>query len=132
MVRKNVVPEPSEYLRAGVMAALTISLAVTTTGCLYALAAGAGAGTAVVVSDDRKVGQQASDAGVTASVKTKLAADGQVSAMAINVDTYEGVVTLHGHVESQAQADRAVAIAGGTKGVERVESRLVVLPDASE
>ena len=66
------------------------------------------------------------DAGITTSVKTKLAADDTVKAYQIDVDTQEGVVTLTGTVPTAAARDRAVQLARETDGVTRVEDRLTV------
>lgn len=74
----------------------------------------------------RGVGQTLDDAGITAKVKTALAAEKDVSAMAINVDTMQGKVTLTGRVSSQTEADRAVQVARGIEGVKSVDSRLTV------
>ena len=45
---------------------------------------------------------------------------------AIDVDTKNGVVTLTGTVESQAEADKAVSVAKGIRGVTNVKSKLKV------
>jgi hyperosmotically inducible protein len=66
------------------------------------------------------------DATLTASVKTKLAADDIVKASAVNVDTNDHIVTLSGAVASKAAKDRAVAIAKGTSGVTSVVDKLTV------
>ena len=60
------------------------------------------------------------DAGITTNVKTKLAADADVSAYQVDVDTRNGVVTLTGVVETQAAKDQALAIARDTDGVRDV------------
>ena len=67
-----------------------------------------------------------SDAALTASVKTRLAADDLVKATAINVDTADHVVTLKGTVASLAGKSRAEQIAKSTKGVTRVINLLTV------
>ncbi|HEV8199010.1 MAG TPA: BON domain-containing protein [Candidatus Polarisedimenticolia bacterium] len=66
------------------------------------------------------------DATVTGTVKTKLAADSQVSAGEIKVDTTNGVVTLTGNIDSQAAKDRAIQIARDTKGVTQVKDMISV------
>jgi hyperosmotically inducible protein len=68
----------------------------------------------------------ASDSWITTKVKSDLAVEKDVSAMDIHVTTYEGVVTLSGTVETQAEADRAVAIASEIKGVKSVVNNLQV------
>lgn len=69
---------------------------------------------------------QLSDAEITASVKTRLAADPDVAALNIDVDTLEGVVTLSGRVESAAEKSEAERVARGTDGVRRVNNNLLV------
>ncbi|MEO7276155.1 MAG: BON domain-containing protein, partial [Vicinamibacterales bacterium] len=66
------------------------------------------------------------DATLTASVKTKLAADDMVKASAVNVDTNAHIVTLTGVVGSKAAKERALAIAKGTTGVTSVVDKLTV------
>jgi len=66
------------------------------------------------------------DAGITSTVKTKMAADNTVKASEINVDTHNHVVTLNGTVGSNAEKERAVMIARNTKGVTSVVDNLTV------
>ena len=66
------------------------------------------------------------DAGVTASVKTKMAADPDVKAMRIEVDTKNGVVTLTGNVDSTVEKDQAIRIARETSGVRDVVDMITV------
>lgn len=66
------------------------------------------------------------DAGVTASVKSKLAADDTVKAYEINVDTQNHVVTLSGDVQSSAAKDQALRLARETQGVREVVDKLTV------
>lgn len=71
------------------------------------------------------------DAGITTAVKSKLAADDNVSAFQVDVDTAEGVVTLTGNVGSQAARERAVMLARDTDGVRDVVDNLDVSPTAA-
>jgi hyperosmotically inducible protein len=66
------------------------------------------------------------DAGITADVKTTLAADDTVKAYQIDVDTREHVVTLSGNVPSVAEKERAVALARNTEGVQNVIDNITV------
>jgi len=66
------------------------------------------------------------DATVTGTVKTKLAADDQVKAGEIRVESANGVVTLTGNIDSQAAKDRALQIARETKGVVQVKDMISV------
>ena len=67
-----------------------------------------------------------SDAGITTAVKTKLAADSEVNASQVNVDTSKRVVTLTGTVDTQAAKTRAEQIASQTNGVVSVIDNLNV------
>ncbi len=70
------------------------------------------------------------DSVITTKVKTKLAGEKLSSLAKVKVDTDDkGVVYLSGHVESQKQADQAVAIAKATEGVRSVKSDLVIKKD---
>jgi hyperosmotically inducible periplasmic protein len=73
-----------------------------------------------------KVGNAVEDGVITAKVKTALLADPDVKGLKIDVDTKNGVVTLSGTVEKNANLDRAVKIARDTDGVKSVENQLVV------
>jgi hyperosmotically inducible protein len=71
-----------------------------------------------------------SDAGITTSVKTQLAADDVVKAREINVDTRDKVVTLTGVVQSTEEETKALQIARNTKGVASVIDNISVAPPA--
>ena len=77
-------------------------------------------------STNVSAGQQIDDATITASVKTKLAADTDVAAHNIDVDTVEGVVTLTGKVDDWDEKREAESIARGTDGVRSVVNNLTV------
>jgi hyperosmotically inducible protein len=68
----------------------------------------------------------ARDAAITAEIKGKLAADPELSAMAIDVDTEGGRVTLSGTAPSHAAIGRATLLALETHGVREVVSTLQV------
>jgi hyperosmotically inducible periplasmic protein len=74
--------------------------------------------------DDRST---VGDAGITASIKTKMLADSTVGGLKINVDTTNGVVSLTGDVKSAAEKRRAVAIARETDGVKSVNDKLEIV-----
>lgn len=65
-----------------------------------------------------------SDAGITAAVKAALAADPALSALRIDVDTRDGVVTLTGPAPDEKSRERAAVIAAAPEGVKRVDNRL--------
>lgn len=74
----------------------------------------------------------APDAWVTTKVKLALATDEAVSARAVNVDTVEGRVTLHGSVGSEAEKAKAEQVARGIEGVREVRNLLQVVPASAK
>lgn len=72
-----------------------------------------------------------SDAGITTSVKARLAADDFVQAYQVDVDTSNRVVTLRGDVQTEAQKEHVVLIARETDGVRDVIDQLRVSPTAA-
>jgi hyperosmotically inducible protein len=72
------------------------------------------------------IADSAADTTITAKVKTALAADGQLSAMSISVNTTNKVVTLTGPAPTQADSDRATSLAQAVEGVTEVRNQLTV------
>ena len=70
------------------------------------------------------------DAGITTNVKSKMAADDNVKAYQIDVDTSNGVVTLSGDVDSSLAKERAEQIARTTDGVRDVVDNITVTATA--
>jgi hyperosmotically inducible periplasmic protein len=70
------------------------------------------------------------DAGITAAVKTALAADPKLSAVQIDVSTEGGTVTLSGPAPDERSRERAEVLAAAPAGVNHVDNRLVVTPAA--
>jgi osmotically-inducible protein OsmY len=68
----------------------------------------------------------AADITITTKVKAALAADDQLSALAISVNTTNKVVTLTGPAPTQAAFDRASAMAQAVDGVSEVKNQLTV------
>lgn len=73
-----------------------------------------------------KLGDTVSESALTAKIKSKMALDDRVKALAINVDTSGTVVTLRGNVASKDEHDRALRLARDTAGVTRVVDRLQI------
>ena len=71
-----------------------------------------------------------SDAGITTSVKSQLAAGDLVKARNIDVATQNRVVTLTGRVQSEQEQTKALEIARGTRGVADVVDNLSIAPIA--
>ncbi len=67
-------------------------------------------------------GEYFDDTAITAKVKAKFVEDKAVSASAINVETFKGVVQLSGFANSQAEANQAVTLAANTSGVKSVKN----------
>lgn len=74
------------------------------------------------------MGEKIDDITITATVSTGLAKDPDLSAIKINVDTKDGVVTLNGPAPSAGAKDKATEIAKQVKGVTSVNNQLVVTP----
>ncbi len=66
------------------------------------------------------------DTAITTKVKADIIAEPGLSALKIDVDTKDGVVTLTGTVDSAAMKDRAQQVAQGVSGVKSVVDNLVV------
>jgi len=108
---------------------LAVGLLLVSTGlagCVAAVVGGAAAGGYYAGKDERSAERIAADAGITADVKARLIAEPGIRALLINVDTYEGVVTLKGEVKTAAQRTTAVGLARKVKGVKSVRNELVV------
>jgi hypothetical protein len=71
-------------------------------------------------------GEYVDDTVITTKVKTALAADPDVKATEVQVETFKGVVQLSGFVSSAAAADKAVSLARGVQGVKEVKNNTVV------
>lgn len=70
------------------------------------------------------------DAWITTKVKMQLLTDDTVDGLDVDVDTFNGRVTLHGKVVSEAVKSQAAKIARGVDGVDEVRNLLAVVPDA--
>lgn len=81
---------------------------------------------APAAGDNQTVGEQVDDGVITTKVKSALLADDTVKGLDINVETAQGMVSLNGVVDSQAQVDMAAQIAKGVEGVKDVQNNLTV------
>jgi hyperosmotically inducible protein len=79
-----------------------------------------------VAEGANQVQRAATDAGLTAKIKSKMALVDTVKAINIDVDTTNGIVTLNGFVPDAQARDRAVQLARETEGVVSVEDRLTI------
>jgi hyperosmotically inducible protein len=69
------------------------------------------------------------DPWITTRVKIALLSNRDAPGLPVNVDTNEGVVTLHGKVETAAQREAAARVARSIDGVREVRNLLQVVPD---
>jgi hyperosmotically inducible periplasmic protein len=74
----------------------------------------------------------AADAWTTAKTKMALMTSEDAPATDVNVDTVNGVVTLHGKVETPEQKQKAEQVAKGIEGVREVRNLLQVVPAAKQ
>lgn len=74
----------------------------------------------------KRVGAAFEDSFITTSVKSAVLAEPGLSALKIEVDTKDGVVTLSGTVNSPELKSRATQIAQNTNGVRSVIDNLAV------
>lgn len=70
---------------------------------------------------------QVKDAWITAKTKIELMTTEGIRTGDLNVDTVDGRVTLHGHVPTAQQRDRALEVAKGVDGVKSVRNELQVV-----
>jgi len=115
------------YPRLGVALLL---IACLLTGCVAMVAGGAAAGGYYVAEDKRTIAVITDDASITSSINVKFLKDDLLNPMAINVDTYKGVVTLQGMVDNPEAARRAYDIAYSVEGVKQVISKLTIRSEA--
>jgi hyperosmotically inducible protein len=101
--------------KSGFVLALFASAVVALSGC----------------SSSRSTGEVIDDASITTAIKAKYAADPEVKAHEIDVDTANGEVTLSGNVDSNAVRQEAVQIARNTDGVRSVTDNMQVGSETS-
>ncbi|MDP5212582.1 BON domain-containing protein [Pseudoalteromonas tunicata] len=77
-------------------------------------------------SQERSYAAIVDDAGITTAIKSKLLWSKFSDGVTINVDTYQGKVTLSGDVSNQASINSMTAMAKNTQGVLSVDSRLMI------
>lgn len=70
------------------------------------------------------------DAWLTTKAKIALLTADGVKVTAVNVDTVNGTVTLHGKVRTEAEKEKAVAAVRQVDGVKDVHNLLQVVPDS--
>jgi osmotically-inducible protein OsmY len=74
-----------------------------------------------------ETGKAIDDASVTAKVKSALIAEPGLKALAIEVDTSGGVVTLHGTANTPESRAKATQVASNVEGVKSVKNNLIIV-----
>lgn len=128
MKLRHTQPSGSRRLLALLYAAI---LLISLPGCEVLLLGSAAVATYEVVKDERTAQEVAVDTRIVADVKQKLIRDRGVSGWDINVDSYQGEVTLNGNVPSQDAKERAILLTKSVKGVAKIVSKLVIVPTAT-
>lgn len=67
-------------------------------------------------------GEYLDDSVITSKVKAKLLEDKEVSGLAVNVETFKGVVQLSGFAETEAERQKAVQLARSVGGVKDIKN----------
>lgn len=75
---------------------------------------------------------QPGDAWITTKVKMALLTDEAVDGLDVDVDTFDGRVTLHGTVDSAVEKAEAETLARGIQGVTDVRNLLAIVPATSQ
>ncbi|HEY0721195.1 MAG TPA: BON domain-containing protein [Gammaproteobacteria bacterium] len=74
----------------------------------------------------RSTGQYIDDTAITAKVKAAILNDPLTKVLEIKVETYKGEVQLSGFVSSQEEADKAVELTRGVKGVTSIKNDMLI------
>ena len=80
-------------------------------------------------SSARTIGEVTDDVAIETRIKMALFHDPDIKGLRVHVQSRRGVVVLTGRVEGDRQAQEAVRLASGMKGVRRVENHLTVVTD---
>lgn len=97
-----------KQMTVAMLALAVVVMSIAATGCMSTVSPG----------------RQVADAEITSAVKAKFAADPDVAAINIDVDTLEGVVTLNGRVKTSDEKSKAGSIARDVNGVKNVVNNL--------
>lgn len=81
---------------------------------------------AASTSKKESPGEYVDDAVITTKVKAAVLEEPSLKSAEIKVETFKGVVQLHGFVSSRASMDKAVEIARSVKGVKSVKNDMIV------
>jgi hyperosmotically inducible periplasmic protein len=99
-------------------------------GCVPLAIGGAAAGGYYVGKDERAPAVIASDGRITTAIKSRFIGDKYVDGLKISVETYEGIVTLRGEVNSSLPREQAERIARSVDGVKDVRNEIRIVRKA--
>jgi len=102
-------------IRTPLIAAVTAIALLAATGC-------------AVTRGQETVGAYVDDAGITTLIKSRFAENKQVDALAISVETLNGVVMLSGFAKNATEKATAETIARGVNGVKSVRNEIAIRP----
>jgi len=101
-------------------------LMLLTYGCAPAVVGGTATGAYKAGTDERTVGRLIDDSTITGKINMAFLDDPLIQTLEIDVDTVEGNVILTGVVGSNIEVNRAIEIAKGVEGVNKVIDNLQV------
>ncbi len=110
------------------LAIIFVFLVGSLSACEVLLIGSAAVATYEVLKDERSATEVATDTRIVADIKQKLLRDQTISGWDINVDSFKAVVTLHGNIPSTTIKERVILVASSVKGVEKIVSKLVIVP----
>lgn len=103
------------------MIAMHRSIRLAVAGIAIALAAGC-----ATTRTQESTGEYIDDTTLTTKVKAVLLHDSQVSGLAINVETFKGVVQLSGFAKNDGERRKAAELARAVKGVSEVRNDIII------
>lgn len=118
------------FLKIGFILILSsLTVACTTGATVASLLVGGVAAGYYVGKDKRDVNTIAQDLTITTNIKSWYLGDKDINAFSINVNTYQGVVTLYGTVDTKQSEMHAMKVAAKAEGVTKVISKLTVIDE---
>ena len=111
----NRLPKPSLQTLRLPMVTLLVAAFLTLGGC-------------AVTRGQETVGAYVDDTSITTQIKARYIDNKDVDAVAISVETLNGVVMLSGFAKSQAERSNAEMLARKVTGVRNVRNEIVVRP----
>jgi len=102
-----------------------LSLGISSCTSMLAGSSGESAGNPIG-QDDRGGDQMSRDRDISATIRSRFAADAGLASLDLGVDTRRGAVTLRGAANSFELRDRALNLAADVAGVVRIDNQISV------